>query len=132
MGRGYHMGFGFYGSYFFIIIILIILALILISNKRTTTVTPFSLKLLNILKEKYAIGTITADEYKIRKSVIEEITFTSAYTPLLLERYANCKIDSKEFFEIKKEIENPNTSSDICEKLVKGEMSIQEYKYNKI
>ncbi|EYE88880.1 hypothetical protein Q428_05770 [Fervidicella metallireducens AeB] len=132
MGRGYHMGFGFYGSYFFIIIILLILVLVLISNKKTSAPNPFSLKLLNILKEKYAIGTISADEYKIRKSVIEELTFTCAYTPLLLERYANCEIDSKEFFAIKKEIENPNTPPVVCEKLAKGEISINEYQSNKI
>lgn len=130
MRYGYHMGIGFYGSYILIFILIVILALIFWLSKNQSCASPFTIKLINTLKEKYASGMLTADEFVERKSVIEDIEFTNSYTPVLLERYARCEITTKEFFNIKNEIESNRNDSLICEQLAKGDLSYDEFKSN--
>lgn len=128
MMRGYHMGMGFYGSYILIFILLIISLSIFFLLKNKPSPNPFVIKLIDILKIKYASGIITADEYIERKSIIEDIKYSSQYTAILLERYAQCAIGTKEFLNIKNEIESNNIDKLICEKLAKGELSYNEFK----
>lgn len=128
MRHGYHMGLGFYGSYILIFFLLIILVLIFLALKSKPPLSPFTIKLLDILKTKYASGMITADEFIERKSIIEDIKYLNSYTPILLERYAECLITTKEFLNIKNEIESNNYDASICEELAKGHISYDEFK----
>ncbi|WP_333887711.1 SHOCT domain-containing protein [Clostridium sp.] len=128
MRHRYHMGLGFYGSYILIFLLLIISVLIFLALKNQSTVSPFVIKLINILKEKYASGILTADEFMEKKSIIEDAEYSNSYTPILLERYARCLIDTEEFFNIKNEIESNKYDSFICEQLAKGDLSYDEFK----
>lgn len=134
MRHGYHMGFGngygFYGSYILIIILIIfaIFAFILLRNRKIEN--PFIIKLIDILKEKYAAGVINADEYIERKSIIEDTKDSNLYITILLKRYAHCSIGTKEFLNVKSEIESNRINNSVCEKLAKGEVSYDEYKSN--
>ncbi|OOP72534.1 hypothetical protein [Clostridium beijerinckii] len=130
-GYGYNMGYGFWGSYIllFILIIFAILAFILLRNKRTEN--PFVIKLIDILKEKYAIGIISADEYIERKAIIEDTMDSNPYITILLKRYAHCEVDTKEFFCIKNEIESTNINNITKERLAKEGLSYDEFKLRK-
>lgn len=130
-GYGYNMGYGFWGSYIliFILIIFAALAFILLRNKKTEN--PFVIKLIDILKEKYAAGIINADEYIKRKAIIEDAKYSNPYTTILLERYAQCIVDTREFFNIKNEIESNSINNSLREKLAKGELSYDEFKLMK-
>lgn len=130
-GYGYNMGYGFLGSYIliFILIIFAILAFILLRNKRNEN--SFVIKLIDILKEKYAVGIISADEYIERKAVIEDTKDSNLYITILLKRYAYCEVDTKEFFCIKNEIESTNIDNITKERLVKGELTYDEFKFRK-
>ncbi|WPC43803.1 SHOCT domain-containing protein [Clostridium sp. JS66] len=127
-GYGHHMGLGFYGSYILIFFLLIILTLIFFLLKNQSPASPFIIKQISILKEKYASGTISVDEYTERKSIIENTKYSSPYTPMLLERYAECSISTEEFLNIKNEIESNKNDSFICEQLAKGELSYNKFK----
>lgn len=135
MRHGYHMGFGngygFYGSDILIIILIIfaIFTFVILRNKKTEN--PFVIKLIDILKEKYALGIINADEYIERKAIIEDTEDSNPYTTILLKRYAQCAIGTKEFLNIKNEIESNRINNSICEKLAKGELSYDEFKFIK-
>lgn len=128
MGYGNHFGTAHYAVYFliFILVSFSILAFKLLITKPLSN--QFLIKLLEILKEKYASGEITADEFIERKSIIEDIEYTSQYTPMLLDRYANCLVSTKELLNIKNEIENMKLDNNTCEKLAKGELSFEEFK----
>ncbi|MDK2828341.1 SHOCT domain-containing protein [Clostridium beijerinckii] len=128
MRHGYHMGMGFYGSYILIFILIVFSILIFLLLKNKSSPNPFIIRLIDVLKVKYASGIITADEYIERKSIIEDIKYSNAYTPLLIERYADCRISTREFLNIKNEIENGNIDKLSCEKLAKGELSYDEFK----
>lgn len=126
MMHGYHMGFGFYGSYIFIFILLIILVVMIF--KRAPSANPFIIKLIDLLKEKYASGEISADEFVERKSIIENTEYTSQYVPILLERYARCLITTKDFLSIKNEIESNKHNDLICKQLAEETVSYDEFK----
>ncbi len=128
MRHGYHMGSGFYGSDILIIILIIFatLAFILLRNKKIEN--PFVIKLIDILKEKYAMGIINADEYIERKAIIEDTEDSDPYITILLKRYAQCAVSTQEFLNIKNEIESNIINSPVCEKLANGELSYDEYK----
>lgn len=130
MRHGYHMGngYGFYGSYALIFILIIFVALVffLLRNKRREN--PFVISLIDILKEKYAAGIINADEYIERKSIIEDAEYSNTYTTILLKRYAKCDISTREFLNIKNEIESNNIDSVLSERLSKGQLSYDEFK----
>ncbi|MDS0526917.1 SHOCT domain-containing protein [Clostridium sp. SHJSY1] len=128
MMRSYHMRMGFYGFYVLIFFLIVFSVLIYLLLRKKSTPSPFIIKLIDILKEKYASGIIDVDEYMERKSIIQDIKYTNSYIPLLLERYANCKIDTKELEKIKYDIENKNLDIGIIEKLVKGEIPYDKYK----
>ena len=128
MMHGYRMGMGFYGSYILIFILIIFSILIFFLLKNKPSPNPFVIRLIDILKVKYASGIITADEYIERKSIIEDIKYSNQYTPILLERYAHCKVDTREFLNIKNEIESNNIDNLTCEQLAKGELSYDEFK----
>ena len=128
MRHGYHMGLGFYGAYIlvFILVVFSIFAFFLFRSK--PSVSPFVIKLIDILKGKYASGIIDADEYIERKTIIEEARFSNPYTSVLLERYAHCIIDTKEFINIKNVIESNNLDDFTSESLAKGHLSYGEFK----
>ncbi|MBD7911574.1 SHOCT domain-containing protein [Clostridium cibarium] len=128
MRHGYHMGMGFYGHYVLIIFLIIFSILIYLLLRRKPTPNEFTVRLIDILKEKYASGIITADEFIERKSIIEDIKYSNSYIPMLLERYANCKIGTKEFFNIKNLIEENKIDNDTTEQLVKGNLSYDEFR----
>ena len=126
--RGYHMGMGFYGSYILIFILIVVSILVFLLLKSRPSLNPFIIKLIDILKVKYASGIITADEYIERKSIIEDIKYSNKFIPILLERYAYCSIDTREFLNIKNAIESNIIDSITCEQLAKGEVSYDEFK----
>lgn len=128
MRHGYHMGLGFYGSYILIFLLLIISVLIFLVLKSKPSLNSFIIRLLDILKEEYASGALTADEFIERKSIIEDIKYSNSYTPILIERYAKCEITTKEFLNIKNEIESNNYNASICEELAKGKLSYDKFK----
>ncbi len=128
MRHGHHMGLGFYGSYILIFLLLIISVLTFLILKNQSSTNPFVIKLINILKEEYASGLITVDEFIERKSIIEANEYSNSYTPILLERYAKCLITTKEFLAIKREIESNTNDAFICEQLAKGDLSYNEFK----
>ena len=130
MMHGYRMGMGFYGSYILIFILIIFSIVIFLALKSRPSPNPFIIRLIDILKVNYASGIITADEYIERKSIIEDITYSNSYTPILLERYAHCKVDTREFLNIKNEIESNNIDNITCGKLAKGELSYDDFKTN--
>lgn len=106
MRRGLHMGMGFYGSYILIFLLLMFCIIIFLLLKNKPLPKPFIIKLIDILKEKYASGDISADEFIERKSIIEDVKYSSEYTSILLERYAKCEVTTREFLNIKNEIES--------------------------
>jgi putative membrane protein len=128
MRQGYHMGMGGYGSYILIFILIIFSIIVFLALKSKPSPNLFVIRLIEILKVKYASGIITADEYIERKSIIEDIEYSKPYTPILIERYANCEVDTRVFFVIKNEIESSNIDNLACEKLAKGELSYDEFK----
>jgi putative membrane protein len=132
MRQGYHMGMGFYGSYILIFILVIFSVAVFLALKSKPSPNSFVIKLIDILKVKYASGIITADEYIERKSIIEDIGYSNPYTPILIERYAQCTIGTREFFDIKNEIESNNIESVISERLAKGELSYDEFKSGRV
>jgi len=132
MRQGYHMGIGFYGYYILIFILVIFSAVVFLALKSKPLPNLFVIKLIDILKVKYGLGIITADEYIERKSIIEDIEYSNPYTPILLERYAQCSIDTREFFDIKNEIESNNIDSALSDRLAKGELSYDEFKSGRV
>ena len=128
MRNGYHIGMGFYGSELLIFILIVFSILMYFILKNNTSLSKFKVRLLDVLKGKYASGIINIDEFTERKSIIEEIEYSSQYTPILLEGYANCIFSTEELFKIKNEIENSKLDNLIAEKLVKGELSYEEFK----
>ncbi|EKQ56179.1 MULTISPECIES: SHOCT domain-containing protein [unclassified Clostridium] len=131
MRHGYHMGYGFWGSDILILILIIFAVLVFILLRNNKTENPFREDLMDILKEKYAIGIISADEYIERKSIIENMKYSNLYITILLKRYALCEVNTKEFFNIKNEIEGINIDNITKERLVKGELSYNEFKFRK-
>lgn len=128
MRNGYHIGMGFYGYDILIFILIILSILMFFILKNSSSLCKFKVRLLDILKGKYASGIISMDEFLERKSIIEEIEYSSQYTPILLERYASCIVSTDELFKIKNEIETIRLDDFIIEKLVKGELSYEEFK----
>ncbi|ADL50032.1 SHOCT domain-containing protein [Clostridium cellulovorans] len=128
MRHGYHMGFGLYGSYILIFLLIAFSVLAVLFFKSKPVANPFTIKLIDILKEKYAAGIITADEYIERKMIIEELKFVNPYTPVLLERYAQCLIDTKDFLIIRNILESKNLDSSISEGLAKGLLPYEDFK----
>lgn len=128
MRNGYHIGMGLYGSELLILILIIFSILMYFILKNNTSLSKFKIRLLDVLKGKYASGIINIDEFIERKSIIEEIEYSSQYTPILLEGYANCIFSTEELFKIKNEIETSKLDNLISEKLVKGELSYEEFK----
>lgn len=128
MRQGYHMEMGFYGSYILIFILFIFSIVVFLVLKSKSSPNLFIIRLIDILKVKYASGIITADEYIERKSIIEDIEYSNPYTPILIERYANCEVDTRGFFDIKNEIESSNIDNSAREKLANGELSYDEFK----
>lgn len=104
MRYGRYMGYGFYGSYILsILVILIIISLIVfivIKQKRN----PAFKEHIEILKEKYVRGEISADEFSEKKSVIEGLEVSDPVVILLVERYVKGEINSKDFFKILEQI----------------------------
>lgn len=128
MMHGYHMGFGFYGSYILIFLLVIVSLLVFLLLRNRTSANPFLIRLIDILKGKYASGIITADEYMERKAIIEDTKYSNPYTTILLERYALCIVSTKEFLNIKAEIESNNIDNLTRDSLAKGELSYDEFK----
>ena len=128
MRQGYHMGMGGYGSYILIFSLIIFSIVVFLALRSKPSPNLFVIGLIDILKVKYASGIITADQYIERKSIVEDINYSNQYTPILLERYAQCAIGTIEFFEIKNEIESNNIDSVLSERLAKGELSYDEFK----
>lgn len=132
MRHGYPMGLGFYGSYILILLLMVILVLTFLVLKNNSSINPFLIKMINILKGKYASGIITADEFIERKSMVENTEYSNCYTPILLERYANCSISTEEFLNIKNEIESNENDAFANEQLAKGDISYNEFKSNEM
>lgn len=128
MKNAYHIGMDFYGSGILILTLIVFSIVMFLILKNNSSLSKFKIRLLDILKGKYASDIITMDEFLERKSIIEEIEYSSQYTPILLERYANCIISTQELFKIINEIETRKLDDFITEKLVKGELSYEEFK----
>lgn len=131
MRHGYNTIIGFNDLESLILILATSFILLFLLLKSKSAPNSFIVKLIDILKEKYVSGIITADEFLERKIIIEEIECLSPHTDILIERYAQCSIDSKEFFNIKNEIESNKIDNSVSEKLAKGELSYDEFKLGK-
>lgn len=101
----YMMGYGFYGAYilFVFFIIMVIAAVILFKVKQNKK---FNFEQsLELLKERYVRDEITADEFREKKAVIDEINEVPNNVLLILvDRYVRGEIDTKEFYSKKSEI----------------------------
>jgi len=121
MRHGYYSGLGLYSPYIMTITVLLIALIIYLASKhKPVPPTRYFIRLLDILKEKYAEGLITYDDYIKRKVIIEEYEFLTPYSLILLERYAKCEIDTSELFKLKKTIEDENVDTITRENLSKG------------
>ncbi|MBV7274124.1 SHOCT domain-containing protein [Clostridium sp. PL3] len=121
MRYGYHLGLGLYSPYIMTLTILLIALIVyLVLKQKSVPPSRYFIKLLDVLKGKYAEGLITYDEYAKRKVIIENCDFLSPYSLILLERYAKCEIDTTELFRIKKIVENENIDVQTRENLSKG------------
>jgi Predicted membrane protein (DUF2078). len=121
MRHGYHLGLGFYSPYIMTITVLVIALIIYLGSKhKAAPPNRYFIKVLDSLKEKYAEGFITYDDYVKRKVVIEEYEYLNPYSLILLERYARCEIDTTELFKFKEIIENENIDTSTRENLSKG------------
>jgi uncharacterized membrane protein len=103
-----------------ITVFLIALIIYLASKHKSTTPNRYFIKVLDILKGKYAEELITYDDYVKHKVIIEEYEFLTPYSLILLERYAKCEINTAELFELKKVIEDENIDTITRENLSKG------------
>ena len=127
MRHNVHWGLGYYSPYIMIISIAIIFVITYLAFKNKAQPNRYFIKVLDTLKEKYAEGIITYDEYIKRKNIIEEYEYLNPYSLILLERYARCEIDILELFSVKKIIENDSIDNLIREKLAKGVLSHNDY-----
>jgi putative membrane protein len=98
--------------------------------------------LLKILKEKYAMGEISSDEYRERTMILDDEYLDTDYwmyednseMMLLKEKYAKCEVNSREYIERRDDIIRKRNSSglDILkERYAKGEISFDEFKLMK-
>lgn len=127
MRHNVHWGLGYYSPYIMIIIVVIIFVITYLALKHKAPPNRYFIKILDTLKEKYAEGVITYDEYIRRKNIIEEYDYLNPYSLILLERYARCEIDSSELLTIKRIIEKDNIDDLIRENLAKGVLSYNDY-----
>jgi len=92
----------------FILLILVVIALIAFSSEHFRKKNhPEHNRLLEILKEKYIKGEISADEYRERSMIIDDEYRLDSDIPammILKERYANCEIDSREYVQRREEL----------------------------
>ena len=128
MKHGHQFGIGFYGPYIlaFLLIIFILLVYLIIRKKHSPN--PFVIKLIELLRINYASGFITVDEFLERKNIIQNLNYTNSFIPMLIEKYAKCEIDTNEFTDIKDKIEQNKIDNDTIIKLIKGELSYEEFK----
>lgn len=128
MRHNYHWGLGFYSPYIMTITVLLIFLIVYLASKHKAALpNRYFITILDSLKEKYAEGFITYDDYVKRKAVIEEYEYLNPYSLILLERYARCKIDTTELFKLKKVIENEDIDISIRENLSKGVICYNDY-----
>lgn len=132
MKHNFHWGLGFYSPYIMTITLLIIAVIVYLALKHKAPPNIYFIKILDALKEKYAEGILTYDNYIEHKAIIEEYEYSNPYSLLILERYAKCEIDITELFKLKKVIENESINISIRENLAKGVLSYDNYeKFNK-
>jgi uncharacterized membrane protein len=119
----------------FVLLILVVIALIAFLSEyfRKKNHPEFN-RLLEILKEKYVEGEISADEYRERSMIIDDEYRLDSDIPammILKERYANGEIDSREYVERREELKGSKNRSALNileERYAKGEISTEEYK----
>lgn len=124
-------GMGYYSPYIMIITMIAIVVIAFIALRQKAQPNRYSIKLLDILKGKYAEGIITYDGYIERKNFISEYEYLNPYSLVLLERYARCEIESSELFAVKKIVENDYIEILIRENLAKGVLSYDDYEKSK-
>lgn len=131
MRHNMQLGMGYYSPYIMMITMAIILVIAFLALRHKTPPNRYIIKLLDILKEKYAEGIISYDGYIKRKNIITEYEYLNPYSLLLLERYARCEIESYELFAVKKLVENDTIDILIRENLAKGVLSYDDYEKSK-
>lgn len=73
MRHGYQLGLGFYSPYIMTVTVLVIALIIYLASKhKSSPPNEYFIKVLDILKGKYAEGFIAYDDYVKRKSIIED------------------------------------------------------------
>lgn len=105
MRHGNYMGNGYSGSLIFfaiLIALIVIIVIALLSAKHKPN--PDNVRILEILKERYARDEINANEYRERKMIIEDEETSGLSMLILEEKYARGEIDSKEFCSKRNEI----------------------------
>jgi len=104
MRHGNYVGYGFYGSYIFsfLIILIIISAIIFILYKQKKNII-FE-KSLELLRDKYVMEEISADEFREKKSIIEDLEASSPEVVFLVNRYIKGEIDLRKFYEFLEQI----------------------------
>jgi len=98
------MGYGFYGSYILsILVVLIIISVVVFLLFKRKKNYSFE-KSMEILKERYVMEEISADEFREKKFVIEGLEETHPAVITLVDRYVKGEVNTEEFFKILEEI----------------------------
>lgn len=139
--HGYYSGWSSEGSVLLLILLVttVILLIILISKVTKSIRIPEYDELLNILKERYAKGEITADDYRERSIILEDEYNQDDYWEyaentemvLIKGKYAKGEIDSREYIEKSEAIKKEYNSSPLeilKERFSNGEISEKEFK----
>jgi uncharacterized membrane protein len=90
-----------------IVIIGIIVLLSIRNNRRIVLNHPENQMLMNELAEQFKNGRIDADEYQLRKTILEDENYMDGNNSALLtlkKRYASGEIDSREYCKIREQI----------------------------
>lgn len=104
MRYGRYMGYGFYGSYILsILVVLIIISVVVFLLFKRKKKYSFE-KSMEILKERYVMEEISADEFREKKFVIEGLEETHPAVITLVDRYVKGEVNIEEFFKILEEI----------------------------
>lgn len=125
----------------FVILLVTIVILVIISlniNSKSGSIPKYD-KLFNMLKERYAKGDITADDYRERSMILEDEYYQDDYWLYaenaemihFKEKYVKGEIDSREYIEQRttiKKLHNTSPLTILKERLENGEISEAEYK----
>lgn len=117
-----------------ILLIAAIIVLVVFLSEYFRKRNPENNELLEILKEKYVRGEISADEYRERSILLEDeewLETDDSALKLLKEQYAKCEFDSREYVKRRDEllkIRKKSPMEMLKERYARSEISLEEFK----